>query len=62
MRMKRMLLGIFLMLCSIWCLIFGAAANVSTLVVVSLVLALAALVSFIGGFFTAGPEKRDREN
>ncbi len=58
--MKRMLLGIFLMLCSIWCLVFGDG-NIF-FGVASLMLALFALVYFGNGFCTKEPEKRDRED
>jgi len=58
--MKRMLLGIFLMLCGIWCLIFGEG-NIF-LGAASLVLALFALAYFGSGFHTKEPEERDKED
>ncbi len=58
--MKRMLLGISLMLCGIWCLIFGEGNIFFD--VASLVLALFALAYFFNGYFTMGSKKRDKED
>lgn len=58
--MKRMLLGIFLMLCSIWCLVFGEGSIFFG--VASLVLALFALAYFINGFHAREPEERHKED
>jgi len=55
-----MLLGIFLMLCGIWCLIFGEGNIFFD--AASLVLALFALAYFGSGFHTKEPEERDKED
>lgn len=60
--MKPMLLGIFLMLCSIWCLIFRVVGNTGIFATMSLPLALAAAGCFIGGFAEKTPKERDLEN
>lgn len=56
--MKRMLLGIFLMLCGIWCLIFGEGNIFFD--AAAIILALFALAYFGSGFHTKEPEKRDK--
>jgi len=58
--MKRMLLGIFLMLCSIWCLIFSEGNIFFD--AASIILALFALAYFGSGFCTKEPEERDKED
>lgn len=55
MPVKRMLLGIFLMLCSIWCMLFGVVGNTGILITMSLPLALAAAGCFISGFAEKTP-------
>jgi len=49
--MKKMLLGIFLLLLSIWCLIFGISDNFAPIIYGSLILLIVAIVEFIIGYY-----------
>ena len=49
--MKRMLLGIFLLLLSIWCLIYGRMDDLTPLLFVGTFLPFAAIPVFLYGFF-----------
>ncbi len=49
--MKKMLLGIFILLLSIWCLIFGISDNFAPLIYGSLILLILAIVEFFTGYY-----------
>ncbi len=49
--MKNMMMGLFLMLVSIWLLIFGAADHAALLVWASIILLFPAAGYFLAGFF-----------
>ena len=49
--MKNMMMGLFLMLVSIWFLIFGAADNSALFVWTSIILLFPAAGYFLTGFF-----------
>jgi len=48
--MKKMLLGIFLLLLSIWCLVWGWATKTVFIIYAGLFLLVPAVISFIGGY------------
>lgn len=48
--MKKMQLGIYLLLLSIWCLIFGISDDFALLCYISLFLMLSSIVSFFLGY------------
>ena len=48
--MKKMMLSIFLMLLSIWCLIFGIADNADLFIIVAVALPIFAIFSFVTGY------------
>lgn len=48
--MKHMLLGIFLMVLSIWCLVYGKLDELPIVMFLGLLLPLIAVVFFVGGF------------
>ena len=50
-RMKNMMMGLFLMLVSIWFLIFGAADHAALFVWASIILLFPAAGYFLAGFF-----------
>jgi len=49
--MKKILLGIFLMLLSVWCLIFGSIENWTPVLFVGVYLPFVAIIVFLLGFF-----------
>ena len=49
--MKKIHLGIFLMLLSIWCLIFGTLDNVTLFLFIGVYLPIVAIIVFLIGFF-----------
>ncbi len=49
--MKKILLGIFLMLLSIWCLIFGSIDNWVPALFIGAYLPIVAIIVFLLGFF-----------
>ena len=49
--MKNMMMGLFLMLVSIWLLIFGAADDAALLVWAGIILLFPAAGYFLAGFF-----------
>jgi O-antigen/teichoic acid export membrane protein len=49
--LKMMLLGIFLVLLSIFCVVFGWAADADMLALVALLLVFLGILCFVGGFF-----------
>ena len=48
--MKKMMLSIFLMLLSIWCLIFGIADNSDLFIIVAVALPIFAIFFFFSGY------------
>ena len=48
---KKMLAALFLVLLSVWILVFGAASNSNSLAVISLILVFASAFLFIIGYF-----------
>ena len=48
--MKKMMLSIFLMLLSIWCLIFGIADNADLFIIVAVALPVFAIFFFVTGY------------
>ena len=56
--MKKMLLGIFLLLLSLWCLVYGKLDDLTVLLFVGTFLPLAAIAVFCAGFFTKEDGKR----
>ena len=48
--MKKMMLGLFLMLLSIWCLIFSIADNADLFIIVAVALPIFAIYFFITGY------------
>ena len=49
-RMKKMLLAIFLMLISIWCFCFGVADNFAPLLYASIILLFISILVFAVGY------------
>jgi len=49
--MKKILLAIFLMLLSIWCLIFGTLDDVTLFLFIGVYLPIVAVIIFIVGYF-----------
>ena len=49
--MKKMLLGIFLLLLGIWSLIFGEVDDLGIVCFVGVVLPIPALIAFVAGYF-----------
>jgi len=49
--MKKIHLGIFLMLISVWCLIFGSLDNWTPALFVGVYLPIVAVIVFLIGFF-----------
>jgi len=49
--MKKIHLGIFLMLLSIWCLIFGTLDDVTLFLFIGVYLPIVAVIIFIVGYF-----------
>lgn len=56
-NLKMMLLGIFLAAASIWCLLFGQ--NSAFFGWTSIILILAAIISFASGFAPGFPDEKD---
>lgn len=56
--MKKMLLGIFLLLLSIWCLIYGKLDDLTILLLVGTILPAPAIAVFCAGFFAKEDRKR----
>ena len=52
--MKKMLLGIFLLLISIWCLCFGIADNFAPILYASLILLIVSIFVFAIGCVSDG--------
>lgn len=50
--LKMMLSGIFLVLLSIFCVVFGQAADAGILALVALILVFLGTLCFVGGFFS----------
>ena len=50
--LKMMLLGIFLVLLAIFCVVFGQAANAGILALAALIFAFLGVICFVGGFFS----------
>ena len=48
--MKKMLLGIFLLLLSLWCLVYGILDNFAPIIYFSLFLLIASIVIFAIGY------------
>ena len=49
--MRKIHLGIFLMLLSIWCLIFGTLDNATLFLFIGAYLPIVAIIVFLVGFF-----------
>ena len=56
--MKKMLLGIFLLLLSLWCLVYGKLDDLTVLLFVGTVLPIPAIVFFCAGFLAKEDGKR----
>lgn len=48
--MKKMMLGVFLLLLSVWCLIFGISDNFAPIIYISLFLLIASIIVFAIGY------------
>ena len=57
--MKKMLLGIFLLVLSIWCLVDGKLDDLTILLFVGSVLPILSIVCFFAGFFAKEEKRRD---
>ncbi len=52
--MKNMLMGIFLLILSVWCYIFGVADDVLLFSLLGVFLPIPAIIIFLLGFFNKG--------
>lgn len=55
--MKKMMLGLFFLLLSIWCLIFGVVDDAGLFSFVGVLLPIVAIIVFLIGFFQKENEK-----
>lgn len=51
--MKKMMLGVFLLLLSLWCLVFGISDNFAPIIYISLFLLIASIIVFAVGYRTS---------
>jgi len=48
--MRKMMLGVFLLILSLWCLVFGISDNFAPIIYISLFLLIAAIIVFVVGY------------